>query len=116
MQANRKVPQADFGIALMAHRCCLTDQRAAPCPRRISATSVCPRRSAHARGVAHSGSSGRFMGAPRASRNATISGMLVRAAYNRTLSTNHPSPKARHIVFLNNKPATLPGWAELSVE
>jgi len=36
--------------------------------------------------------------------------------YNRALSTNLPFPKTRRIVFLNNKPATLPGWAELSVE
>jgi CRISPR-associated protein Csm5 len=36
--------------------------------------------------------------------------------YNRALATNLPFPKTRRIVFLNNKPATLPGWAELSVE
>ena len=36
--------------------------------------------------------------------------------YNRALSSNLPFPKTRRIVFLNNKPATLPGWAELSVE
>jgi CRISPR-associated protein Csm5 len=36
--------------------------------------------------------------------------------YNRALSTNLPFPKTRRIVFLNNKPATLPGWAELSVD
>jgi CRISPR-associated protein Csm5 len=36
--------------------------------------------------------------------------------YNRALSTNLPFPKTRRIVFLNNRPATLPGWAELSVE
>jgi CRISPR-associated protein Csm5 len=35
--------------------------------------------------------------------------------YNRALSTNLPFPKTRRIVFLNNKPATLPGWAELEV-
>jgi CRISPR-associated protein Csm5 len=35
--------------------------------------------------------------------------------YNRALSTNLPFPKTRRIVFLNNRPATLPGWAELSV-
>ncbi len=35
--------------------------------------------------------------------------------YNRALTTNLPFPKTRRIVFLNNKPATLPGWAELSV-
>jgi len=35
--------------------------------------------------------------------------------YNRALATNLPFPKTRRIVFLNNKPATLPGWAELEV-
>ncbi len=38
------------------------------------------------------------------------------ALYNRALSSNLPFPKTRRIVFLNNRPATLPGWAELSVE
>jgi CRISPR-associated protein Csm5 len=36
--------------------------------------------------------------------------------YNRALATNLPFPKTRKIVFLNNKPATLPGWVELAVE
>lgn len=36
--------------------------------------------------------------------------------YNRALSSNLPFPKTRRIVFLNNRPATLPGWAELEVE
>ena len=36
--------------------------------------------------------------------------------YNRALATNLPFPKTRRIVFLNNRPATLPGWAELTVE
>ena len=36
--------------------------------------------------------------------------------YNRALASNLPFPKTRRIVFLNNKPATLPGWVELSVE
>jgi len=35
--------------------------------------------------------------------------------YNRALSTNLPFPKTRRIVFLNNRPATLPGWAELAI-
>jgi CRISPR-associated protein Csm5 len=35
--------------------------------------------------------------------------------YNRALSTNLHFPKTRKIVFLNNRPATLPGWAELAV-
>jgi CRISPR-associated protein Csm5 len=37
------------------------------------------------------------------------------AIYNRALATNLPFPKTRRIVFLNNKPSTLPGWAELSI-
>ncbi len=37
------------------------------------------------------------------------------ALYNRALSSNLPFPKTRRIVFLNNKPATLPGWVELTV-
>jgi CRISPR-associated protein Csm5 len=36
--------------------------------------------------------------------------------YNRALATNLPFPKTRRIVFLDNRPATLPGWVELSVE
>ena len=36
--------------------------------------------------------------------------------YNRALSSNLPFPKTRRIVFLNNRPATLPGWAELAIE
>lgn len=35
--------------------------------------------------------------------------------YNRALESGLPFPKTRRIVFLNNKPATLPGWAELEV-
>jgi CRISPR-associated protein Csm5 len=35
--------------------------------------------------------------------------------YNRALDSNLPFPKTRRIVFLNNRPATLPGWAELAV-
>lgn len=35
--------------------------------------------------------------------------------YNRALATNLPFPKTRRIVFLNNKPATLPGWVELEI-
>jgi hypothetical protein len=55
----------------------------APCVLRMSATSACPRRCAHARGVAQGSSSGRLVGAPRASKNSTMSGMLVRAAHAR---------------------------------
>jgi CRISPR-associated protein Csm5 len=36
--------------------------------------------------------------------------------YSRALASNLPFPKTRRIVFLNNKPATLPGWAELFIE
>ena len=35
--------------------------------------------------------------------------------YNRALATNLPFPKTRKIVFLGNRPATLPGWAELEI-
>jgi CRISPR-associated protein Csm5 len=35
--------------------------------------------------------------------------------YDRALASNLPFPKTRRIVFLNNRPATLPGWVELSV-
>ena len=38
------------------------------------------------------------------------------AIYNRALSTNLPFPKTRRIVFLGNRPATLPGWVELAIE
>ena len=36
--------------------------------------------------------------------------------YNRALATNLPFPKTRRVVFLNNRPATLPGWVELAIE
>jgi CRISPR-associated protein Csm5 len=35
--------------------------------------------------------------------------------YNRALAANLPFPKTRRIVFLNNKPATLPGWVQLDI-
>jgi CRISPR-associated protein Csm5 len=35
--------------------------------------------------------------------------------YNNALNSNLPFPKTRRIVFLNNKPATLPGWALLEI-
>ena len=35
--------------------------------------------------------------------------------YSRALTTGLPFPKTRRIVFLNNQPATLPGWAVLEV-
>jgi CRISPR-associated protein Csm5 len=35
--------------------------------------------------------------------------------YNQALASNLPFPKTRKIVFLENRPATLPGWAELAV-
>lgn len=34
---------------------------------------------------------------------------------NRAPESNLPFPKTRRIVFLNNRPATVPRWAELSV-
>ena len=37
------------------------------------------------------------------------------ALYNRALASKLPFPKTRRIVFENDKPSTLPGWAELSV-
>jgi len=36
--------------------------------------------------------------------------------YNNALNSNLPFPKTRRIVFLNNKPATLPGWALLEIQ
>jgi CRISPR-associated protein Csm5 len=35
--------------------------------------------------------------------------------YSKAISSNLPFPKTRRIVFLNNKPASLPGWAVLEV-
>jgi len=35
--------------------------------------------------------------------------------YGKAISSNLPFPKTRRIVFLNNKPASLPGWALLDV-
>jgi len=35
--------------------------------------------------------------------------------YARALGSNLPFPKTRRIVFLNNKPATLPGWALVEI-
>jgi CRISPR-associated protein Csm5 len=36
--------------------------------------------------------------------------------YERAIKTGMPFPKTRRVVFLKNKPATLPGWVELRVE
>ena len=36
--------------------------------------------------------------------------------YERAIKSGLPFPKTRRIVFLKNKPATLPGWVELQVE
>ncbi len=36
--------------------------------------------------------------------------------YERAIKSGLPFPKTRRIVFLKNKPATLPGWVELDVE
>jgi CRISPR-associated protein Csm5 len=38
------------------------------------------------------------------------------ALYDRALESNLPFPRTRRIVFLDNRPATLPGWVELSVQ
>jgi CRISPR-associated protein Csm5 len=35
--------------------------------------------------------------------------------YNRAIQSGLPFPKTRRVVFLKNKPATLPGWVELRV-
>jgi CRISPR-associated protein Csm5 len=35
--------------------------------------------------------------------------------YNRALASDLPFPKTRKIVFLNNRPAALPGWVELEI-
>ncbi len=35
--------------------------------------------------------------------------------YNRAIQTGLPFPKTRRVVFLKNKPATLPGWVELKI-
>jgi CRISPR-associated protein Csm5 len=36
--------------------------------------------------------------------------------YSRAIQTGLPFPKTRRIVFLGNRPATIPGWVELRVE
>jgi CRISPR-associated protein Csm5 len=36
--------------------------------------------------------------------------------YNRAIQSGLPFPKTRRVVFLKNKPATLPGWVELQVQ
>jgi len=36
--------------------------------------------------------------------------------YNRALASNLPFPKTRRVVFLENKPAVLPGWVELDIQ
>lgn len=36
--------------------------------------------------------------------------------YERAIKSGLPFPKTRRIIFLKNKPATLPGWVELQVE
>jgi CRISPR-associated protein Csm5 len=35
--------------------------------------------------------------------------------YNRALASGLPFPKTRRVVFLNDRPATLPGWVELEI-
>ncbi len=36
--------------------------------------------------------------------------------YARPIQSGLPFPKTRRIVFLNNEPATLPGWVSLEIE
>ena len=36
--------------------------------------------------------------------------------FERALASGLPFPKTRRVVFLNNEPATLPGWALLEVQ
>ena len=36
--------------------------------------------------------------------------------YQRAIQTGLPFPKTRRVVFLKNKPATLPGWVEVRIE
>ena len=36
--------------------------------------------------------------------------------YERAIKSGLPFPKTRRVVFLKNKPATLPGWVELQVQ
>jgi CRISPR-associated protein Csm5 len=35
--------------------------------------------------------------------------------YNRALASNLPFPKTRRVVFVDNKPAALPGWARVEI-
>jgi CRISPR-associated protein Csm5 len=35
--------------------------------------------------------------------------------YSRAIQTGLPFPKTRRVVFLENRPATLPGWVRLEV-
>jgi len=35
--------------------------------------------------------------------------------YERAIRSGLPFPKTRRVIFLKNKPATLPGWVELTV-
>lgn len=37
------------------------------------------------------------------------------SVYNSALASGLPFPKTRHIVFLNDQPASLPGWAKLEI-
>ena len=36
-------------------------------------------------------------------------------SYNNALASGLPFPKTRRVVFLENRPATLPGWVRLDV-
>ena len=37
------------------------------------------------------------------------------ALYNSALASGLPFPKTRHIVFMNDQPASVPGWARLEI-
>ena len=75
-RGNERVP----GVVARAGRKVVGSDHRAPAARSVSAISACPRRVAHASGVAHGSLSGRLTGAPRDSRNSTIFGLLTRAA------------------------------------
>jgi CRISPR-associated protein Csm5 len=53
------------------------------------------------------------IGAPDEDQRAILGALPY---YERAIKTGLPFPKTRRIVFMKNKPATLPGWVELTVE
>ncbi len=52
------------------------------------------------------------IGAPEEDQRAVLGGLPY---YERAIKSGMPFPKTRRIVFVKNKPATLPGWVELGV-